>query len=85
MSGNGLSGESNSTSSRRVTIENPSSELVAALAAQIELPPDTANDRWRVSGVRFVDADVQITRTTSHGSDATTEQPIMWDDAVEST
>lgn len=68
------------TSSRRIVIEDPSPELVAALRANVELPPANGNERWEVSGVRRVEADVLISRIVTQASDATTEQPILWDD-----
>ena len=73
-------GTSNSQATRRVVIENPSAELAAAIAAQVSLPADTAMESWRVTGVKLVEADVRITRTTKHGSEGTTEQPIVWDE-----
>ena len=39
---------------------------------------DTAHDSGRVSGVHEVQAYLHITRTTVHGSEGTTEQPIEW-------
>jgi len=73
-------GMSNSQATRRVVIEHPSAALAAAIAAQIDLPPDTAMESWRVTGVKLVEAEVRITRTTRHGSEGTTEQPIVWDE-----
>ncbi|GAB3293792.1 hypothetical protein EK0264_12680 [Epidermidibacterium keratini] len=68
------------TSSRRIVIERPSPELVAAIRANVELPPSNGNERWEVAGVRRIEADVLISRIVTHASDATTEQPIVWDD-----
>lgn len=73
-------GTSTSTSTQRIQIDNPSAELVAAIAAHVELPAPSGRDRWEFAGVRSVVADVRISRVTTYGSDGTTEQPIIFDE-----
>ena len=72
--------QSTSTSTQRVEITNPSDALVAAIAAHVDLPPPSGLDRWEFAGVRSVVAEVQISRITTHGSEGTTEQPIIFDE-----
>lgn len=71
--------ESNSRSTRRFAIDSPSPELVQALAAQIALPPDSPTESWRVVRVRSIEVEAQIELTVRHGSQGTTEQPIILD------
>lgn len=70
--------ESSSSSTRRFTVDNPSPELVKALTAHLPLPPSTPTETWRVVRVRTVEVEVQLERTIQHGSQGTTEQPIVW-------
>lgn len=71
-------GDSRSSSNRTVAIPNPSAALIDAVRAQVELPSPDAGGHWELGVVRAVEVEVQLTRVTHHGDDATTEQPIMW-------